>query len=35
VIRQHILEMPATVVTDALSYHPVTAAKIAIHIGVT
>jgi hypothetical protein len=26
-IRQHLLEMPALVVADALSYHPVTTAK--------
>ncbi|MGH3709659.1 MAG: hypothetical protein ACRDRQ_16490 [Pseudonocardiaceae bacterium] len=34
-IRQHVLEMPAPVVADALSYHPVTTAKIATQIGVT
>ena len=28
-IRQHVLEMPAPVVADALSYHPVTTAKLA------
>ena len=32
-IRQHVLEMPAPVVADALSYHPVTTAKIATHAG--
>ncbi|MCA1693939.1 MAG: site-specific integrase, partial [Actinobacteria bacterium] len=34
-IHQHVLDMPAPVVADALSYHPVTAAKIATHIGAT
>jgi hypothetical protein len=34
-IRQHVLEMPAPVVADALSYHPVTTAKIATQVGVT
>ena len=28
-IRQHVLEMPAPVVADALGYHPVTTAKLA------
>jgi len=28
-IRQHVLEMPAPVVADALSYHPVTTARLA------
>jgi hypothetical protein len=28
-IRQHVLEMPAPIVADALSYHPVTTAKLA------
>ena len=28
-IRQHVLEVPAPVVADALSYHPVTTAKLA------
>ena len=28
-IRQHVLEMPAPVVADALGYHPVTIAKLA------
>lgn len=32
-IRQHLLEMPAPLVADALGYHPVTAAKIASHAG--
>ena len=34
-IRQHGMEMPAPVVADALSYHPVTTAKIATQLGVT
>jgi hypothetical protein len=34
-IRQHIMEMPAPVIADALSYHPVTTTKIATQIGVT
>lgn len=34
-IRQHLLEMPAPVVADALSYHPVTTSKIASHAGTT
>lgn len=34
-IRQHIMEMSAPVVADALSYHPVTTAKIATKVGVT
>jgi site-specific recombinase XerD len=34
-IRQHLLDMPAAVVADALSYHPVTTAKIDTQIGVT
>ncbi|MGH3755865.1 MAG: hypothetical protein ACRDRP_24920, partial [Pseudonocardiaceae bacterium] len=33
-IRQHVLEMPAPVVADALSYHPATAARIATQAGV-
>lgn len=28
-IRQHVLEMPAPVVADALGYHPVITAKLA------
>jgi hypothetical protein len=28
-IRQHVLEMPSPVVADALSYHPVTTARLA------
>ena len=34
-ICQHLLEMPAPVVADALSYHPVTTTKIASHAGAT
>jgi site-specific recombinase XerD len=34
-IRQHLLDMPAAVVADALSYHPLTTAKITTQIGVT
>src|SRR5262249_13199550 len=34
-IPQHLLEMPAPVVPDAPSYHPVTTAKIATQIGAT
>ncbi|MBV9448900.1 MAG: hypothetical protein JO345_23680 [Streptosporangiaceae bacterium] len=34
-IRQHLRDMPAALVADALSYHPVTTAKIATQIGVT
>ena len=34
-IRQHLLEMPAAIVADALSHHPVTTAKITTQIGVT
>ena len=34
-IRQHVLEMPAPVVADALGYHPVTTARIATQAGVT
>lgn len=34
-IRQHLREMPAPVVADALGYHPVTTAKIATQAGVT
>jgi hypothetical protein len=32
-IHQHLLEMPAPLVADALGYHPVTTAKIASHAG--
>jgi hypothetical protein len=32
-IHQHLLDMPAPLVADALGYHPVTAAKIASHAG--
>lgn len=34
-IRQHVMEMPAPVVADALNYHPVTTSKIATQIGAT
>jgi hypothetical protein len=34
-IGQHVMEMPAPVVADALSHHPVTTAKIATQVGVT
>ena len=34
-IRQHVLELPAPVVADALSYHPVTTAKLAAQAGAT
>jgi len=34
-IRQHVLEMPAPVVADALGYHPVTTAKLASQAGGT
>jgi len=34
-IHQHLLEMPAPLVADALGYHPVTTAKIASHAGAT
>ena len=34
-IRQHVLEMPAPVVADALSYHPVTTARLAAQAGGT
>jgi hypothetical protein len=34
-IRQHVMEMPAPVVADALGYHPATTAKIATQAGVT
>jgi hypothetical protein len=32
-IRQHVLDMPAPVVADALGYHPVTATRIATQAG--
>lgn len=32
-IRQHVLEMPAPVVADALGYHHVTTAKLAAQAG--
>lgn len=34
-IRQHVLEMPAPVVADALGYHQVTTAKLAAQAGST
>jgi integrase len=34
-IRQHVLEMPAPVVADALGYHHVTTTKIATQTGAT
>ena len=34
-IRQHVLEMPAPVVADALGYHPVTTAKLAAQAAAT
>jgi integrase len=34
-IRQHVLEMPAPVVADALSYHPATATRLAAQAGST
>jgi hypothetical protein len=34
-IRQHVLEMPAPVVADALGYHHVTTAKLAAQAGAT
>ncbi|MEU9671097.1 hypothetical protein AB0E25_37180 [Streptomyces bobili] len=34
-IRQHVLEMPAPVVAEALGYHPVTTAKLASEAGGT
>lgn len=34
-IRQYVLEMPASVVADALGYHPVTTAKLASQAGTT
>ncbi|MFE3495771.1 hypothetical protein [Streptomyces sp. NPDC059175] len=34
-IRQHVLEMPAPVVADALGYHQVTTAKLAAQAGGT
>jgi hypothetical protein len=32
-IHQHVMEMPAPVVADALGYHPVTTAKVATQVG--
>ncbi|MFJ5034569.1 hypothetical protein ACIQB5_42475 [Streptomyces sp. NPDC088560] len=34
-IREHVLEMPAPVVADALGYHQVTTAKLAAQVGGT
>ncbi|RJQ66149.1 hypothetical protein D5S17_35565 [Pseudonocardiaceae bacterium YIM PH 21723] len=34
-IRQHVLELPAPIVADALSYHPVTTTKLATRAGTT
>ena len=34
-IRQHVLEMPAPVVADALGHHHVTTAKLAAQAGAT
>jgi hypothetical protein len=34
-IRQHVLEMPPSVVADALGYHPVTTARLAAQAGST
>jgi hypothetical protein len=34
-IRQHILQMPAPVVADALGYHQVTTARLATQAGST
>ncbi|MEV7864413.1 hypothetical protein AB0O86_38210 [Streptomyces hirsutus] len=34
-IREHVLEMPAPVVADALGYHQVTTAKLAAQAGST
>jgi hypothetical protein len=34
-IRQHVLEMPAAVVAEALGYHQVTTAKLAAQAGST
>jgi hypothetical protein len=34
-IRQHVLELPAPVVADALSYHPKTTARLAAQTGGT
>jgi hypothetical protein len=34
-IRQHVLEMPAPVVTDAFSHHPATATRLAAQAGST
>lgn len=34
-IRQHVLEMPASVVADALGYHHVTTTRIAAQVTAT
>jgi len=34
-IRQHVLEMPAPIVAEALGYHHVTTAKLAAQAGST
>ncbi len=34
-IRQHVLDMPAPVVADALGYHHVTTTRLAAHAGAT
>jgi hypothetical protein len=34
-IHQHLLKIPAPLVTDTLSYHPVTTTKTASHTGAT
>ncbi|MGH3805458.1 MAG: hypothetical protein ACRDRU_02190 [Pseudonocardiaceae bacterium] len=34
-IRQHVMDMPAPVVADALGYHPVTTAKLVAQAGDT
>jgi len=34
-IRQHVLDMPAPVVADALGYHHITTTRLATHAGAT
>ncbi|MGI8313163.1 hypothetical protein [Saccharopolyspora hattusasensis] len=34
-IRQHLQDMPAPIVADALGYHPVTTSKLAAQAGAT
>jgi hypothetical protein len=34
-IRQHVLNMPASIVADALGYHHVTTTKLATHASAT